>query len=449
MRATTLPFTAKPRSGVPLPLRPALGARAVAVGLTVFRADTLAVLSGAGVRAVVFGYGPSDAEVQTGEGTTGVDGGFTVNIEIPSGKGIRFEIFPVPDGPRFGPKAVELPDTVPDGAVRAVAVCPAGADGLACEVGERQLLFGQVLDQQLCSWRGGEPSAKVMEFAVDTAHFSVKDGSGPVGHPLLAKHWDALSWGVCDLGIPPSDWPELVRSYDAMWNTLDRAPWPESEEVRLALRSCIQGLPLAPAAKAVGDFRLYAPIYSDYFPRREAEIRRDVAASFLLNMHLVFECMERRILDGKSLRKGQRHLAGIRLAAASLSPGAVARAAYGPFVTDHKDFVLRAFGRHQAAVPSGMAAGLSGTGGAEFMLREIVKGGDPELGRAAENLAGACGGGVHPDAIPSGAHMARIADFVRGCPETDPEGRLCAEVAPFIIWCAEALGLDRAEAWRV
>lgn len=484
------------------------------INLTVFRADDLKGFSGAKVTVGLITYNSTSGLAQggiqeVGSGTTDQQGKFFYHADAPAPAqwhGFRITVSPG-TGPSFPAKSLDVQGWLPNGVTKTdqvVAVCPSGIEDLVCEVGEKQLYFSQVYNQQLVAWHyeeSGRP-AKIAAYAIKTAHFFLESSSGPVRNPLLAKYWSDLSWAITDLGIPPTDWPDLVKWYDQTMTIFEAIPWPSTDKVRALFKRCAVGLPLY-NGEGINAFRLYSKTYSDYFPREDYKIRADMAASYLLNVGLIFECMiQKEINAAKKMQKHLHNLAGIRLAAAIIFAPLTGAAAPGLLITEAGQAALSIWGHQGQGDVQGIIAGLGknvsggvaavGAGlfaaGVAMFLPQIVKGADPAVQKVVEmfgpQVAEAAAKDVIEAVIPNGTiegagllsaqglgtagaalaveamlslitlkgvkdakafakDVAKVGDFIAGCATPDEEGQICGEMVPFVLWCIQAMFLDK------
>lgn len=476
-------------------------ASTLSVLVRAFRADTVtpAVV---GVKAEIFTFGrvsgtPNNDYREVARGVTAADGTFTFSLDVPApaiGHGFRITAFPSTGPLSFREKSKTTNAWLPNG-VRATAlvfaVCPSGTDDLVCEVGEMQLSFVEYQEKARLARGISAPDALVIE----AAHQYVPQPR----NAILQKYWDQLSWGVIDLGIPPTDWPDIVRWYDQAMKLFDEIPLPPGEPTRKLFRNCMRALPIYDGM-ALLNIRLYSKTFSRYFPREDYKIRAEMAASYLLNIHMIFECMIRKLeAKARAMKRHLRNLAMIRLATAlvfaPLSGGAsltllateASQALIGQYGLPHGgdlQGVVAGAAKNASAGATAIGAGLLAAGAA-MMLEEITRDANPivqtlakTLGpKVAEAAAKDILAGVVQEGTSSGAGLlsaagfgtagaalaiqfmlsmitatgatnarrfikdaAGVQDFIIECAVPE-EGVICEELAPFVLWSIEAMML--------
>jgi hypothetical protein len=492
------------------PLAPQNCALPLDINLTVFRADTLKGAAGAKVTIALLQYSNvsglvTGSPVTIHEGQTDAEGKFFYTAQVPAPAiwhGFRITISSGP-GLSIRSKSQDVQGYQPNNTKTvgvAMAACPSGVDDLVCEVGELQVLFTSIYNQQMAAWGQGGSQAAV-NYAVNTAHFFLAQSG--VRNSLLAKHWSWLSWGIADLGIPPTDWPQLVKNYDQVQNIWNEIPWPSNGKVKDLFKRCARGIPIFNAQPII-DIRLYAPTFTQYFPREDYKIRGDMASAYLLNIHIIFQCMvDKLIAAAKRMQEHLGDLAVLRMATALIFAPLTGGAMLTTLVTEAGTLVASHYQNQQAAGDiKGVIAGVTknvgvgaaaiGAGlfaaGAAILLPEIVKGADPAVQTIAtqfgpkvaeaaakdilENVLGE--GAVSGQSLMSTAGLgtagatlavqamlslitlkgvkdakqfaktvAGVQDFIGRCATPDPDGQLCADIMPFVLWCVEAQLLDK------
>jgi hypothetical protein len=170
-----------------------------------------------------------------------------------------------------------------------VAVCPSNIDPLVCAVAEAQLDFQAIYEQQLVAWGAGATS-----FAADTAHANVQ-----LKHPALMARWDMYSWWVGDIGIPPKDWPDLIKNFDHTYGIFTAIPFPRWPGIERLFERCAGGIPIGQGKNAerynVHSPRLYSKTWSNYFPRTDKQISKDMAAAYSIGLQPILLCMQHMI----------------------------------------------------------------------------------------------------------------------------------------------------------
>jgi hypothetical protein len=474
-------------------------ASTLSVLVRAYRADTVSPLVVA-AKAEIFTWvqGLPGSDFRTvAQGATGPDGTFTFNLDVPApaqGFGFRITVSPAAGGVSFPPKSKITNGWLPNNlkaTALVFAVCPSGTDDLICEVGEMQLSFVEVQEKARLARGVTAPDNLVIE----AAHQYVPQPR----NPILQKYWDQLSWGVIDLGIPPSDWPDILKRYDQAMTLLNEIPLPPMEPTRRLFRNCMRALPIYDGLSLM-NIRLYSKTFSRYFPREDYKIRAEMAASYLLNIHMIFECMIRRLeAKARDVKRHLRNLAMIRMAAALVFAPLAGGAMLTILATEPAQALATNYGLEHGGDLKGVVAGAAknasaggaaiGIGlfaaGAAYMIDEITKDANPivqtlsraigpKLAEAAAKdiLAGvvqegtASGAGLLSAAglgtagatlaveyllsmiTATGARNARkfvkdavqVQEFIVECALPE-EGKICEELAPFVLWSIEAMML--------
>lgn len=181
-----------------------------------------------------------------------------------------------------------------------VMACPSNIDPLVCAVAEAQLDWKAIYDGQIVAW-GNSPQAQ--SFAADQAHANIE-----FTHPKLQQHWDTFSWWVGDMGIPPKDWPALIQNLEqasAIFNSIPFPRWPGIEDL---FSRCARGIAIGQGKNAerynLASPRLYSKTWSNYFPRSDKQIMKDMAAAYLMGLQPIFACMQHKI--AKKVEETQR-----------------------------------------------------------------------------------------------------------------------------------------------
>jgi hypothetical protein len=227
--------------------------------------------------------------------TPNVDYIYRVSISIPGGTAKVVEV------PARSAEAVASASGMTSRNERVVSVCPSNVDSLVCAVAEAQLDFQAIYKQQLVAWNyesAGPGRAKVAAFAADTAHAHV-----PLKHPLLMARWDLYSWWVGDMGIPPKDWPDLIKNFDHTWEIFTAIPFPRWPGIERLFQRCAGGIPIAQGKNNerynVHSPRLYSKTWSDYFPRTDKQISKDMSAAYIFGLQPIMLCMK-HLLERKA-----------------------------------------------------------------------------------------------------------------------------------------------------
>lgn len=196
-----------------------------------------------------------------------------------------------------------------------IVVCPATIDPLVCEVAEKQRFYKATYRDELQRWNAS--------FAGRQAHAMLRNL--PVTDGRLEPYFNEMSWGVADTGIPPQDWPALAKYYAQTKRVLAGIPWPQfsgdAEKIGTYFRRCAMGIPVATGKNGEGlsilNFRLYAPTYSDFFPRNDKKLREALAAAWAVNMGGIFACIDHRIRKkARETERGMKQMSLIGLVTA-------------------------------------------------------------------------------------------------------------------------------------
>lgn len=496
------------------PLTPMHCAQPLEINVSVFRADTVQGAGGVHVRIELLEVNQSTGE-NTGspqlvhEGETDAGGKLYFDTTVPApALWHRYRVTISPGSSfSFPSKAQEVQGFQPNNAQKvgvAFAACPAGTNDVICEVGEMQVLFTSIFNQQLEAWGQGQPQnqgSSAFNFAFKMGYFYVHQVSPR--NRVLQQYWEALSYGVCDVGIPPTDWPRLLDNYEQVQNIFNAIPWPSSDKARLLFRNCARGLPIY-NGKPIAELRLFAPTFSDYFPREDYKIRGDMGSAYLLNIHMIFQCMVEELeREAEALRRSLASLSFIRLICAFIFAPLTGGAMLTTLVAEEGQYVVSHFtnnalvGNVQGVIAGvsknvGIGAAAIGAGlfaaGAALLIPLLVQGADPTVQKIAEmfgpKVAEAAAKDVLDNVIGNGTvageglmsaaglgtagatlaveamlsmislrgvekaqqfvqDVAQVKDFIGRCATTDAEGKMCAEIVPFVLWCIESMMLDK------
>lgn len=291
-----------------------------------------------------------------------------------------------------------------------VVVCPPGTKAVTCEVAKAQALWKTTYEQQLRAWNyesSGRPP-QIASFAADMAHTVVLNEALP-SDSRLASHWiDTYSWWVGDLGIPPKDWDALLDRFAQTWALFTAIPFPEYPGFPDLFQRCAKGVTLAQgkdgANYAVASPRLYSSTWSDYFPRKDEKIRKDMAAAYLIAIFSIYRCMEHRIKQKvKETQRTQRTMGILSFAVTGmLSPMLVAAGPSGVAVlgTETYQFVAQQFGPGVEAmgVTAALAAGLLAAGDTTLVVKALAPAIEEELD-AMDPAAAAAVRAVYPQLV--------------------------------------------------
>lgn len=178
-----------------------------------------------------------------------------------------------------------------------VPVCPSNVDALVCAVAEAQLDWRAIYNQQLVAWNyetAGPGRAKIAAFAADQASANVQ-----LKHPALMARWDTYRWWVGDDGIPPKDWPDLIKYVDQTLRIFNAIPFPQWPGIEDLFSRCARGVPIGQGKQAerynIASPRLYSKTWSNYFPRTDKQISKDMAAAYIIGLQPILLCMQHKI----------------------------------------------------------------------------------------------------------------------------------------------------------
>lgn len=258
-----------------------------AIVLTVIRLDTRAPIQGAQIQVTgIVGQAANPiAIVAAGNGETDAAGKFVFMPPATAG---------LPTAPSFwrfdvhGPldflfqRFVDVPfGETPE---PVVGICPEGTDPVVCEIAERQIKTAEQLAILNAQWGS---SGQTTTFSLDAAHAYMENlDNGPKDPRLKARWIGDTSWGLMDFAIPPIEWPVLLEGRSVMLGIVDEVPWPDVGGSNVFQR-CAMGLPIWRSLDGQElftpeSFRLFAPSFSDYWPRSEKQIRQDLAFRWLM-----------------------------------------------------------------------------------------------------------------------------------------------------------------------
>ena len=301
------------------------------------------------VGAKVTAYGISERGVRSmvDEGFTGLDGVWNfIRGPTPIEQAFRYDLVIRPTGETVGFATQEV--TTPNRpATRTgepispdlwtVLICPTGEDNLVCEVAVRQQLYRVTYEATRSEWGGvTDPGGGAAAFAHRMAHAAVRNMTPTDSR--LQPYFNEKSYGVSDLGIPPQDWPLLVKYYDQTQRVLNSIPWPqfsrEAGKITEYFRKCAMGIPVAVdkngAQLSILSFRLYSPTWSNFFPKTDRELREIFAAAWLANMLQISRCIEHRIRKKARGIERTMHMYSLAALATVVVVGSIFVAGVGP-----------------------------------------------------------------------------------------------------------------------
>ena len=275
-------------------------------------------------------------------------------------------------------------------------VCPSNVDALVCAVAEAQVAWKGLTTQCGLAWTGSPQSAS---FCSDQAHAEV-----PLDHPKLAAHRDTFSWWVGDLGIPPKDWPDLVARFEQTMTIFDMIPFPAYPGIEDLFLRCARGVPIGQGKAAenlpITSPRLYSSTWSDYFPRTDKQIRKDMAFAYSAAMLSIFACMAHKIKQKvKETQRTLKTMSIISFATVMMNlPFLVAAGVggIGVFATETYEFILAQQQGKQLlsqGVTASLALSLLGSGNPNFVvaalepiINDLIKDMDPIAAQAVKAI---------------------------------------------------------------
>lgn len=244
-------------------------------------------------------------------------------------------------------------------------VCPSGVDYLICDVAGAQFAY--------------HPSS--YRFVFTSGGQDSRNAAGSFEDPRLKAHWDIYQNWIGDFEILPSEWPKIVTNFEQMWAVWAAVPWPRAQLKDLFER-CAKNVKLY-KEWSVFNIRLYAPKFSDFFPKTDEEIRRIIATKSLQAIPDILACMQHRIEH--KIKDEQRSIKKWQII--------------------------------------GMAAGMLFTGNIIASL----------IFKLATELK------TFRDALDFSRFMMGYQEFVEDCRSAEEEDFMCAYLAPFVIWCMEVM----------
>jgi|GEM_PF-6195324 len=161
------------------------------------------------------------------------------------------------------------------------AACASNINSLVCAVAEAQLQL-RAATYTPVSWNYLDAGSRVN-----------------FGHPAIAAHFETFQWWLGDLEIQPKDWPELVKNYEQVWNIFVKIPFPKWPGIERLFQTCARAIPIGQGKNnelySAVSARLYVKKFSNYFPRDDKQISKDMAAAYILGLQPILICMQRRI----------------------------------------------------------------------------------------------------------------------------------------------------------
>lgn len=368
-----------------------VGSGSVDMTFRVMRADSAGAAAGVKVS-------PSIVQISTGntvstlpDQVTGADGTVRFHATSPAPSSdywLVIKVSPVAGGLAFQPVTARVHMSIPNGVTalsNAVVVCPKGVDPVVCEVGRKQLQYQSLLASLGAAWDVRSNAAQGL--ISDQAHAVIRDQGAE--DPRLARAWaDQLSYFVVDLRVRPMDFPALLENNAQMARVLETIPWPGEGTLKDLFRRCAMGVKIQGGYSLV-DAPLYVSRLSAFFPKDDDEIRKALATRFLEQLPTIYACMEHKIK--KKARNLERQAEKWRII------GTVAT-----FLT--------------------ASAGVLDINNISAMLLS-----------AGVNLQS------FSSAIDFSRFMMGYEEFILECAGAEAEDFTCEYMAPFILWCMEAI----------
>lgn len=174
------------------------------------------------------------------------------------------------------------------------SVCPPNIDPLVCAVAEAKLDWQAIYDDQLAAWQEPNVAGNAARHAAWMAAFFV-----PLKHAALSAHIDVFRYWLGDVEILPKDWPDLIKNYEQALGVFSAIPFPRWTGIEDYFQSCASVIPigLGKNAERYGFLspRLYVKRFSDYFPRTDKQINKDMAAAYSVGLQAIMACIKRKI----------------------------------------------------------------------------------------------------------------------------------------------------------
>jgi hypothetical protein len=163
---------------------------------------------------------------------------------------------------------------------------------LAREVLELRVATKAYYEPMVAQW-GGQPSEAVWQSTFGYIW-------NLPGHPKderLVQLWPDVIWAIFDPNVPAREFDLLVERWLQMRAVLATVPWP----VILYFERCATSLPLTVDKNgdplAVGDYHLFLPSFSTYFPRSDKQIATDLGMLWLANFGPIVLCVINKIAE--------------------------------------------------------------------------------------------------------------------------------------------------------
>lgn len=263
-----------------------------------------------------------------------------------------------------------------------VAACAPNIDSLVCAVAQAQLDLQSKENQTPVSWKYSNAGSSVL-----------------LGHPALAAHFETFQWWLGDFEIKPKDWPDLVKYYNQTWNIFVKIPFPRWPGIEKLFQTCARAIPIGQGKNnerySAVSARLYVKRFSDYFPRTDKQISKDMAAAYILGLQPIMLCMQHRIERKiEETKRTMRTMAIISYCTVMINlPFLLAAGAGGfaAFATETYDFIKMTTGNQPLGfgVSAGIAAAALAAGNVDMVvgalepvIKDILANVDPMAAKA-------------------------------------------------------------------
>lgn len=355
--------------------------------------ELLPYTKGATVVVSVYNYAASGAPVEVARGETDASGRFSWEGSAPSpNKDYHFKVAVLAPGnertfdvPARSASAMAAASGATSYSQLITVACPSGTNPLVCAVAKAQLDFKTIYEQQLGAWGASEQGHA---FAADQAHANVT-----LDHPVLQGRRVAYSWWVGDRGIPPKDWPDLVERVDQTMAIFSKIPFPRWPGIEDLFERCARGVTITQgkdgANYSVSNPRLYSSTWSDYFPREDRLIERDMAVAYSDGLQPIVACMIHRMKQkAKEVERTAKIMSVISLATiVAFSPFLVAAGPGGVSVigTELWEFVKLREGEvteQGYGVTAALAASMIAAGSVDFVVAAL----EPAVAEATKDM---------------------------------------------------------------
>lgn len=254
----------------------------------------------------------------------------------------------------------------------------------------------------------------------------------------LASMQPDIVWAILDFSLPARDFDLLIANWLQMRAILADVPWPDIP----FFQRCAEGVPITVGLQeqplTVGDYSLYAPSRSAYFPRTDRQIKTDLGMLWLSNLGGIFECVvkkvEEKIADAKKSEKMWHILADVVPLFLFPFPqqilAAITDIASYTFLKNVNPLIAAGFNLALSTL-FGLAGGGAAIPGYEFTSKIL----DKAIEILKQKLAS-----IGLDELKEAAKDAdKLKDIMQG---TLGLGELPPVLKPFITWCLRVSVLD-------